>query len=695
MSEATGGYMGSILVLDLTEKSYEIIDSAPYQEWGGGHGMGSALFWDYCEDKTVGPFDEGNVVTISTSPFSGTPVPAGAGRVEIQGIGSFADPEWFTRSSMGGRISSMMKAAGFDATVIKGKAANHTWINVVNGSIEFRDADEDGLWGLDTAETQTRVWERVTGGVEDGDWYELSDSRDGGRTTQKPAVICIGPASENLARSGTITTDGAHQAGQSGLGAAWGAKNLKCISFVGSKSVPVADPAALLDVRLEYQRRFVYKIDNPSLEMPWPDATAYDARIWGTITRNPGSGGAYFSSRDMLTRPYGCPGCTRNCRHNFDDGFANGSMCAASMYYLTADKKEDMIYAAGLLNRLGINGFDRGFLDYLRSLYKMGILGKGKEIDTDLPFDKYGSREFIEEFLFSIAYRRGIGDTMAEGPARAVKAWGRWEEDSKSGLFPYPQWNYYQHYDPRLEVEWSYGSVLGERDINTHGINAHVHWMPYICDMAKQDYILSAEQVVKQLSASTGLPEKSFDYSEEGIYSDEKVATIAWQHHYSRFWLDSMNLCDSVWPTLINYNDPNMDTTGATPNFEPRMFTAVTGVPLTYEESLERGKKAYLLDRAIWYLQGRTREMETFADYVFEVPTKNPYPLTVLKDGKWVFDDCIGRVLDREKFETVKDRFYEMEGLDSKTGCPTRATLESYGLGYVADALERAGIEGV
>ena len=78
MSEATGGYMGSILVLDLTEKSYEIIDSAPYQEWGGGHGMGSALFWDYCEDKTVGPFDEGNVVTISTSPFSGTPIPAGA-----------------------------------------------------------------------------------------------------------------------------------------------------------------------------------------------------------------------------------------------------------------------------------------------------------------------------------------------------------------------------------------------------------------------------------------------------------------------------------------------------------------------------------------------------------------------------------------------------------------------------------------
>lgn len=57
-------------------------------------------------------------------------------------------------------------------------------------------------------------------------------------------------------------------------------------------------------------------------ERPLRAATKFDARIWGTITRNLGSSGAYFSSRDMLTRPYCCPGCSRNCRHNFDDGFA-------------------------------------------------------------------------------------------------------------------------------------------------------------------------------------------------------------------------------------------------------------------------------------------------------------------------------------------------------------------------------------
>lgn len=57
----------------MTAKIAEVIDTDPYEQWGGGHGMGSALFWDYCKDKTVGPFDPGNVVTISSNPFSGTP----------------------------------------------------------------------------------------------------------------------------------------------------------------------------------------------------------------------------------------------------------------------------------------------------------------------------------------------------------------------------------------------------------------------------------------------------------------------------------------------------------------------------------------------------------------------------------------------------------------------------------------------
>ena len=276
---------------------------------------------------------------------------------------------------------------------------------------------------------------------------------------------------------------------------------------------------------------------------------------------------------------------------------------------------------------------------------------------------------------------------------RAVKKWGRWEEDSANGTFMYPQWGYYYHYDPRLEVEWGYASVMSERDVNEHGLNWHVHWMPLVCSMVGEKPLVSAEDLVHRLAESTTLGDPlCFDYSEEGIYRDATIRKVAWMRHYGRFWVQSMGMCDWVWPYLIDYTSPDGSSKPATPDFEPRMYKAVTGLDITFEESLERGKKIYALDRAIWYLQGRNRDQEVFAEFVYTLPTSAPYFLPVYENGSWTYGTCLNRTLDRAKFETVKDRFYEHEGWDVATGCPTRETLESYGLGYVADALEQAGV---
>jgi aldehyde:ferredoxin oxidoreductase len=686
MTQATYGYAGKILVLDLTNQSSETIDSEPYQQWGGGHGMGSALFWDYCKDKTIDAFDPGNVVTICASPFSGTPVPSSSGRTEIQGIGSYPDPEWFVRSSMGGRVGNMLKAAGYDAMVICGKAEGPVWVDVVNDKVVFKDASS--LWGLDTGETQELVWDEVTGGAAEGEWYHLDSSRDGGRTMQKPAVMCIGPAGETLGRVATITHDAGHHAGHSGLGAVWGAKNLKALSVLGTGSVPIADPSALLNLRIAFTKRFAYNVDDPVLETPNPDVAVY-----GFVSRHPGFNGIYWNGRDMLTRPYGCQGCVRNCRHNFDDGVGNGNMCAASLFYMAAEDQMDQIHASGLMNRLGINGFETNQLTYLRNLYKMGILGPGKQIDSNLPFDKFGSWEFIEAYLTAIAELNVIGDDLAEGTARAVKKGGRYEEDSASGLFNWVQWGYHFHYDPRLEVEWSYGSVFGDRDINEHGLNWHVHWMPLVCAAVGEEPLVAADQMAEVLSTAAGLNDPlCIDYSKDGIYSDAKLRAVAWHRHYGRFWVQSMGMCDWVWPYLINYADPEGDLAGATPDYEPQFFKAVTGRDMSYEESIELGHRIFTLDRAIWYLQGRTREQEVFPEWVYSIPNNAPYPLPVYEDGAWSYSPCMDRVLERERFEDLKTRFYELEGWDPQSGCPTRATLESFGLGSVADELERAGV---
>jgi aldehyde:ferredoxin oxidoreductase len=89
--------------------------------------------------------------------------------------------------------------------------------------------------------------------------------------------------------------------------------------------------------------------------------------------------------------------------------------------------------------------------------------------------------------------------------------------------------------------------------------------------------------------------------------------------------------------------------------------------------------------------------MVHFADYYYnkkgggtggDVP--NAY-LPGLKDGVWDYRGYSRRKFDRAKFEEFKTIFYKLQGWDTESGYPTKATLESMDLGYVADELENKG----
>jgi aldehyde:ferredoxin oxidoreductase len=62
-----------------------------------------------------------------------------------------------------------------------------------------------------------------------------------------------------------------------------------------------------------------------------------------------------------------------------------------------------------------------------------------------------------------------------------------------------------------------------------------------------------------------------------------------------------------------------------------------------------------------------------------------------MKDGKWDYVVTSGRPIDRNKFEDFKTRFYRFQGWDADSGFPTRDTLESQGLGPVAEELQQHG----
>lgn len=688
------GYAGKILVLDLTKGEISSLDTSKYAEYGGGHGVGSAVFWDLCKDKTVKAFDPGNVVTIMAGPMQGTLAPFGGGRCEVQGIGAQPYPiEWFTRSNFGGRFSGVMKFAGWDGIAITGKAEKPVWVDIRDDKVVIRDASEtgDGLWGLDTLDTELKIYDLVRSG-EGFDWSMYGGSRDSGRSAQHPSVLTIGPAGENLTRVASLQHEGGGGAGQGGFGGVWGSKNLKAISIIGTGSVEIADPQAMMDARAWWQEN-------------WWNPDELKPNLPGMHTCDPSTSIGAGLLADTGYRSQSCMGCTKACHGGRGaHGKAPGASCFDGFYgqlamYKYGNQKVDQPGAADRLNRLGINAWEPSqAIPWLVGLYKQGILGAGKQIDTALPFDKVGSDEFNRLFLEAVAYRTDIGDVLAEGVARAAETWGRYDEDTTSGLLSLAAHGYAHHYDSRTEMEWALGTAMGDRDINEHDITWVLYWYTSMTAIYGMQHVMTAEEMVTMMAERTppnGDP-MYFDFSDEGIYSEAMAKFTSWHRHYTRFWKQSVMYCD--WGVTDWLNPFTVDYKGLTPELEPRFYNAVTGGDTTFEQGVEIGAKIWNLDRSIWMLQGRTAEHDKLDEWQFRIGTpaehstyEIPYVMTVFEDGKWSYKNVWGRFLDHAKFDTLKKRYYAVEGWDEETGVPTRETLEQYGLDHVADALAEAG----
>ncbi|MFC1878239.1 aldehyde ferredoxin oxidoreductase N-terminal domain-containing protein, partial [Thermodesulfobacteriota bacterium] len=681
----SGGYTGKIARINLSNLSVTTINTSDYEAWVGGHGMGSAIFYDIMVKEkgldlsAIDGFDPECVLTVMGSPLSGTIAPAVAGRCEMQGIGVQSSPiGWFTRSNFGGRFAPNLKFAGWDGIVIEGKATQPVWIDIRDGDIQIRNCSEISLWGTDAWESQQTIWDYVSGYSGFGDWYE-PDGADG-QTTQRPAVLAIAKSGENLCRTACLMHDAGNGAGQGGFGAVFGSKNLKAVSVIGTGSAAIDDPNALIEARL-YQKEH-YHFDQYDVKA----AAIQFIGIAGLDHQAPPLASAGRGGQ----RPQSCTGCHSGCRQRFEDGIHNESQCVEGIFRTEANPT-----GADMLNKYGINAYEmnRGG-PWLQGLYEMGVLGQGKEIDClDLDFANYGTPEFMERFYEIMTNREGdFGDAIAEGFYRAADRWGRLAEDLATGLLGYAYWGCPEHgYDPRAELEWGYGSILGERDINEHDFNTN-YWDPTIAAMFGVEPQVTAEQCVKICTDKMEPFEGDMlmqDYSTENMYSESIAKLVAWHRRYTRFWKQSVMYCDWRWTDFINQNAPG--NIGSTGEAEQKFFNAVTGKDFTFLDGIELGQKIWNLDHAIWTLQGRHRDMVVFAEYIHTVPYGGmmgpSYLEPGLENGEWKYIDVVGRFVDRDKFEEFKTLYYTLEGWNTETGYPERATLEGLGLAAVADSL--------
>jgi aldehyde:ferredoxin oxidoreductase len=689
------GYAGKILRVDLTERKVSAIPTGDYEQWGGGHGIGSAIFFHLVKDKTIDGFDPANVVTIMTSPLCGTLVPAAGGRTEVQGIGVQSYPiGWFTRSNFGGRFSAMCKYAGWDGIVIEGKANEPVWIDIRDGDVQIRDCAALSLWGTDTWACQQSIWSHVAGDERYGDWFEPR-GQDGGHTTQRPAVLAIGPAGENLSRVACLVHDASNAAGQGGFGAVFGSKKLKAVSVIGTGHVEINDPQALLATRLWHKENYAFNLGH--LKETWSTYQFQSPPVPMTF---------WAQGRPQVDqRPQACMGCHSGCRARYKDVSGNEASCAGTLFYRDASTLDIQRSASDLINRYGLNAMELIFgLKYVAFLEQDGQLGTGEVPACPLDFSEYGSREFVEQFVRMVAYgddgkgnESQFGKDISSGFVRAAEKWGQREQDLDSGILAFPYWGIPVHsgQEPRAQVYWSYGTLLGDRDINEHGFD----WLKLLVYGVESEHMEAYAKGIVKIITDKMVPLQGdmdmLDFSESNIYSEHMAKLVSWQRYYTRFWKQSMLFCNNRWPDFLNVYGP--DSMGATGIAEPRYVKAVTGKDISFEDGIELGRKIWNLDHAIWTLQGRHRDMVHFADNVYEKLPLFPHGsipdvhMPGKENGKWGFYSCSDRTLDRDKFDEFKTRFYRLQGWDTATGYPTRATLESLGLGYVADELEKNG----
>ena len=215
------GFFQRILRVDLTNRSSreEALDEAVLGRYLGGKGLATHLLLQN-NPAGVDPFAPQNHIVLALGPASDTPL-YGSCRHGIFSKSPLTG--LYAESYSGGSLAIPMSRSGYDAVVIGGAADRPLWLEISDTAVNFHDAAD--LWGRDTFETEAEIRKRAA--------------------AEKPGTMVIGPAGENRVRIAVVKNDGWRVAGRGGLGAVFGSKNLKAVAFHGSRSRPVAQPAAL------------------------------------------------------------------------------------------------------------------------------------------------------------------------------------------------------------------------------------------------------------------------------------------------------------------------------------------------------------------------------------------------------------------------------------------------------------------
>lgn len=221
MSTTYGGYMGKVLKIDLSSRTSQ---EYPYSDrerelYIGGKTMAAKILNDHF-DGSEQAFSDDNLLVITTGPLTGSGAPSSS-RFNISTLSPLTG--FVTSSNCGGRFGYYLKRAGLDGLILQGHCDRPVWIEIVNDTVQFHEADD--IWGMKTTQTQSALDEKL----------KMKNGR-----IRKNGKICIGPAGEHQVLYSCIVSD-ERVSGRGGTGAVMGWMQVKAITVSGSKTVEVKE----------------------------------------------------------------------------------------------------------------------------------------------------------------------------------------------------------------------------------------------------------------------------------------------------------------------------------------------------------------------------------------------------------------------------------------------------------------------
>jgi len=253
-------------------------------------------------------------------------------------------------------------------------------------------------------------------------------------------VASIGPAGEKMVKMACITADWGRNAGRTGMGAILGSKNLKAVAIRGTKDLPVADLKRLTGISDKAYK----KLSRHNLFEFWQRQglmSVIDYANTAGIIPTHNFKDTHFEEADKIngdvmeleykigdTACFGCPMACGNVNLVKDGKYA-GTVIEGPEYETAAmfgsnvgiSDFSAILRANYLCDEYGIDTITAG------SLISVMIEAYEKDLVTLEDLDgmalNWGDDESVMEMIRKIAFREGVGDTLAEGAYGVIERW--------------------------------------------------------------------------------------------------------------------------------------------------------------------------------------------------------------------------------------------------------------------------------